>query len=44
MQSSTQEYILKYLTILEKNLKLYKKRIPLQEIVEMLCDLNDMFN
>jgi hypothetical protein len=45
MQSSkTQEYILKYLTILEKNFKLYKKRIPLSEIVEMLTDLNDMFN
>jgi len=45
MQNKTrEEYITKYLAILEKNLKMYKKRIPLQEVVEMLEQLNDMLN
>ena len=40
-----QKYIDNYLTILDNNFSLtVKKKIPYDEIYEMICDLNSLFN
>lgn len=44
MQSNLRDYILKYIAIIDCNLKKKIKVIPLEELVEMLTDLNEMLN
>ena len=45
MQStSLRDYILKYVAIIDVNLKKKTKVIPLKELIEMLTDLNEMLN